>query len=168
MEDACKDLCPRAESLLFLKMFLKQAQQQRFCSLYRIYCTSVSSELENFFLNLIKSSWIQFKVTVTFPTRIAQLILFAQKLIEDCFCFIYLFIFSFYHKVLLFYRLDFVTTSSFLMLFSGHWSDYGPPWWSIMPQTGYSSPAGSLESWIKWKKLQCLFYVWHFHVCVPV
>lgn len=153
-------------------MFLKQVQQQRFCSLCRIYCTSVSSELENFFLNLIKSSWIQFKVTVTFPTHIAQLIIFAQKLVEDWFCFFFslslFFSFSFYLKVLLFYGLDFVTTSSFLMLFSGHWSDDGPPWWSTMPQTGYNSPGGSLESWIKWKKLQCLFYVWHFHVCVPL
>lgn len=89
-------------------MLLKQVQWQGFCSLRTIYCTPpLSLPLESFFLNLIKSPWIQFKAILACPTHGIQLICSVQKLAEDCYCF-RVFSSVFMIRLLLSHRLDFL------------------------------------------------------------
>lgn len=74
------------------------------------YTPPLSLPLESFFLNLIKSPWIQFKAILACLTRRVQLILSVQKLAEDCCCFrVGVFFFSvFMIRHLLSHRLDFL------------------------------------------------------------
>ena len=54
----------------------------------QIYCTlPLLLPLESFFLNLIKSPWIQLKAILACLTHGVQLILSVQKPAEDCCCF---------------------------------------------------------------------------------
>lgn len=77
---------PEQNQCSYLKMLLEQVQQSWFCSIYTIYC-SPPLPLESFFLNLIKSPWIQLKAVFAWPSHGMQLICSVQKLADYCYCF---------------------------------------------------------------------------------